>query len=791
MSSPKKSCLGLQSLPVFQLFSSLIPRLFNVNDRETMNRTPVIYIALLTFAYFVSAQTISLSGRVADAAGNPIPGAIVRFSAVSLACTTKIDGTYLLSTMGSAVKTAPSARAAVSAIRYANGSFVFTASVAGSMRATLHDLRGKVVAEIFNGRLAQGERRVSFPLDRFGDQLLLLRVQTNGASVTYRFNLTAGGAVAVTGSAPLSNRLSKTAATTSWLQVDKNGYAAQSRRLTGLTGVYDFTLAASTPPDFGANVKIFDPSMSMSAIQAIVDSCSGATSHFSNLRTAYFFKPGKYSLTVNITTFIQAYGLGMSPDSTVINGFVQARAEHYGSVLGSFWRGAENLFVVPPAGQGDYYATSQAAPFRRMHVKSDLYLSDGGASGGFISDCKIDGTVRSGAQQQYYFRNSAIGGWNGAGWNMFFQGVDNAPASNWPVNPNTVIPAAPVVREKPFITIDGSGNYAVFVPSLSTDAHGVTWAGAAPAGQTLPIDQFFVARAGIDDAASMNAALGQGKNLLLTPGIYHLASPLLVERPSTVVLGLGMATLVADSGTIALKTADAGGITIANILFDAGADESPALLQIGDSGSAGNHATDPICLFDIICRIGGPAPAKIASAVVINSNNTILDHCWIWRADHGAGAGWEVNPAKNGLVVNGNDVITYGQMVEHFQGHQTVWNGENGRTYFYQCELPYDPPAQSAFIDNGNNGFSAYYVAPGVKKFEGWGIGVYAFFEQAPVVEHCAVEVPDVAGVKVHHIVTLSLYGNQGEITHPVNNYGPVTGGIVQQVRVDDYPPIK
>src|SRR5262245_62523469 len=31
----------------------------------------------------------------------------------------------------------------------------------------------------------------------------------------------------------------------------------------------------------------------------------------------------------------------------------------------------------------------------------------------------------------------------------------------------------------------------------------------------------------------------------------------------------------------------------------------------------------------------------------------IVDHTWIWRADHGSGVGWNTNPSAIGLVVNG------------------------------------------------------------------------------------------------------------------------------------------
>ena len=39
----------------------------------------------------------------------------------------------------------------------------------------------------------------------------------------------------------------------------------------------------------------------------------------------------------------------------------------------------------------------------------------------------------------------------------------------------------------------------------------------------------------------------------------------------------------------------------------------------------------------------------------------------------------------------------YGLFVEHYQQYNTIWNGKGGRTYFYQNEMPYDPPSNAAW----------------------------------------------------------------------------------------------
>ncbi len=117
-------------------------------------------------------------------------------------------------------------------------------------------------------------------------------------------------------------------------------------------------------------------------------------------------------------------------------------------------------------------------------------------------------------------------------------------------------------------------------------------------------------------------------------------------------------------------------------------------MEIGPEGSKASHAGNPISLHDIFFRVGGAGVGRAGVDLRINSNDTIIDHTWIWRADHGSGVGWNSNLSANGLVVNGDNVTVYGLFVEHHQEYQVLWNGNRGRTYFYQSEIPYDPPDQ-------------------------------------------------------------------------------------------------
>jgi hypothetical protein len=543
-------------------------------------------------------------------------------------------------------------------------------------------------------------------------------------------------------------------------------------------------------PDLGPNVRIFGPTSPAAEMQAAIDRVYATQEHseFGPDRYALVFLPGEYHLDVPVGFYTEVRGLGATPDAVHITGNVHSDASlPHNNATCTFWRGVEN-FAVTPTGGGNpavaagtmRWAVSQAVPMRRMHIEGNLALHQdhGWASGGWMSDTLVDGAVDSGTQQQWISRNSDWSSWTGTNWNLVFVGVPHAPEGSWPSPAYTKIAQTPVIREKPFLAVNAAGKWSVRVPGLRTDSTGVTWRNAATGGpdaapgRDIPIDRFYIVHPGRDTAASINARLGAGKNLLFTPGIYELTEPIRVTKPDTVVLGLGFATLRPTNGTAAMIAADADGLTIAGLLFDAGPKISPVLLQVGAPGSHLRHRTDPILLADVFFREGGAVVGKTVENLEVNANDTIIDHTWIWRADHGAHVGWTDNLSQNGLVVNGDDVTAYGLLVEHHQQYQVIWNGERGRTYMYQSEIPYDPPDQAAYSSTpGTDGWASYKVASTVHQHEAWGLGVYSVFTYPNVFLTRAIEVPDGKEVRFHDMITTCL-NNYGGIRNIVNDAG-------------------
>jgi hypothetical protein len=581
--------------------------------------------------------------------------------------------------------------------------------------------------------------------------------------------------------------------------------------------------AAPDQPDFGPNVIIFDPSMPVSDIQATVDNIASqmVDNEMGTQRYALLFKPGTYGsaeqpLIIQVGYYTEVAGLGASPSDVTINGHVdvynRCLAPDNCIALVNFWRSLSNL-TINVMGQsgcyasGDFWAVSQAAPMRRVNITGgNLTLMDyctAGpqyASGGFIADSQT-GYIINGSQQQFLVRDSSIGGWSNGVWNQVFSGVVGAPAQSFgptPYDPPpyTTLDTSPLTREKPFLYIDSSGNYNVFVPALRQDSRGTTWANGPAEGTSIPIDQFFIAKP-TDSVQRINQMLASGHNLIFTPGIYHLDQTIKVKRPDTIVLGLGLPTLVPDNGIVAMTVADVKGVKLAGLMFDAGPVNSPVLLQVGTQHAEGSQArehnnwsdpADPSSLQDVFFRIGGATPGKATTSLVVNADNVILDDLWVWRADHGNGVGWTENTADTGVIVNGDNVTAYGLFVEHFQKYELIWNGENGKTIFFQNEMPYDPPDQASWSHDGINGYAAYKVGDSVQTHETWGMGSYSFFNVGPDIHAShAFEVPDTPGVVLHDTLTVFLNGNGG-IDHVVNDTGAAVNNTNQVTNLVSYP---
>ena len=567
----------------------------------------------------------------------------------------------------------------------------------------------------------------------------------------------------------------------------------------------------------GPQVYIFNPTMPLEQIQQTVDRIAAAQTdnQFGTDRYALLFAPGTYGTRDHPFSFKVGYytsvaGLGTSPTDVVINGTIQVRnrcSKGACNALDNFWRSLSNLTINVSPGDDhclsdQTWAASQAAPIRRLQVMGgafklfDACSQPGYSSGGFIADSQFSGAVVNGSQQQYLVRNSRLKQFSNGVWNQVFAGVIGAPnGCDGPkeVCAYTTLSRTPRTREAPFLTSLSTGGYGVFVPDAQGESTGPSWMDHPTPGTLIPLSKFYVAKP-TDSALRLNAELRGGRHLLLEPGVYHLDQTVLVSHPGTVVMGLGFATLLAERGQTALEVQASHGVTLSELLFEAGAKESPDLLRIENGGGSPESRQDPTALHDVFFRVGGPHAGRARRSLVVNADDVILDHVWAWRADHGDGTGWGRNTADTGVVVHGRGVIAYGLFVEHYQKQEVLWDGEDGTVIFLQNEMPYDVPNQAAWRETPQtDGYPALEVAPGVRRFRGVGLGSYSFFNQGqPIFASQAFKVPPgLAPGSLENVFTIFLSrAASGGIRHVVNETGAAstTANADLAVRVMRFP---
>lgn len=579
----------------------------------------------------------------------------------------------------------------------------------------------------------------------------------------------------------------------------------------------------------------------------------GADAQFKGEQWQVYFKPGDYTETscMYLGFYTSFNGLGKTPYDVKLNNIAIPAYLPGGSLGGgennatcNFWRSAENLSVMNTrneqgtAGYGSWrpdafnWAVAQAAPLRRVYSERPVHYdwNYGWASGGYVADCLIAGAGENGdsagtwSGQQFFTRNTKVqGNTFGTTLNNFFMGVEAANNlnsdtgkalrkgngyTNWGIRGATSetdqvggqqvvteITNTPKISEKPFLYLD-NGEYRIFVPAVRENARGISW-GEGKAndgmgeGTSLPLDAFYIAKP-TDTAEKINQQIAAGKNIYFTPGTYHAETPIVVDRKNAILLGTGMASIIPDNGEMALRVGDHDGIRIEGLIFDAGA-SSRLLLQVGTEGTHTNHSGNPIILQDLFFRVGGTTDVltKADDALEINSDDVIGDHFWIWRADHGAGVEWYGNESKHGLIVNGDRVKCYALFNEHFQEYHTLWNGEDGETYFYQNETCYDPISQEAWMSHNGTvkGYSSYKVSNDVENHYATGLGVYNVFiytgktydgKGIGIQLDNAIEVPNKPGVMVENACTQTFANDEkdGGGFYPLSSINHIINGI-------------
>jgi hypothetical protein len=469
------------------------------------------------------------------------------------------------------------------------------------------------------------------------------------------------------------------------------------------------------------SIKVLSPSES-SSVDWWGLYLSRRQAQFSDERLAVLLTHGSHDIEMGVGYYMSLHGVGKSRSDVSVKSFYALDLYDDGSGGGAtqnFWRSVEGLTATNPSLT---WATSQACPIRRSHVQGDLYLSVTGegthwSSGGFLGDTQVDGKLYCGTQQQFFFRND-----------KFLSGTDCGGLSNGAFLGSSgqdaaehvsEVPETPDVAEKPFL-VEDNGQWFIAVPPRTVSSSGTS---GDAVQEMISFSDVYVARAG-DTVAAINAGIAGKRALLLTPGIYNLQGSIEVSQNDFVVLGLGFATLVARTTAAALHVSGQN-VRVAAVLFEAGSTSIDTATQplLNWEGAFGIGS-------DIFSRVGAFPGRSCALTradvhVRVAGQGTILDNTWMWHADHDDCDGVSDSCVdRNGLVVDGSDVIVYGLKAEHMFDDHVLWTGENGQAFFFQCELPYHQP------NFGTSGKVGYHVADHVQQHHGVALGVYIIFDQ-------------------------------------------------------------
>lgn len=534
------------------------------------------------------------------------------------------------------------------------------------------------------------------------------------------------------------------------------------------------------PPKWDTeHVKILDPDDEGACdklSQELIAEMGGGCHHgeFSDSRYAVFLKPGHHRCKFDVGFYTTLLGVGRRPTDARIDA-VQS-ADSCGSALDNFWRGIEN-FSTGYNGTVEWHV-SQAAPMRRVHVNTTIRLGTGWSSGGYMSNCKVDAHVDAGSQQQWFSRNNEMTGWNWGAWSFVHLGCVGAPPTtcdrkNWGYLPaHTNLPKTPIVAEKPYVVLNDDGvTYDLVVPGYERNKVGHNWNGPE---KEIPFDKVYVA-SDKDDAAKINEKLkNEVDHVLLQPGQYEFDEPIRLDKDFQVVLGVGMPTLKSTRGNSLVEVGNTKGVRVSGMILEPGTNTpGPHLLRWGTDTRVGDR-NHPGVMSDVFARVGGRNNStveerQIDAMVEINNSHVIIDHTWLWRADHDV-AGLvrkSRNHVAHGLVVNGHHVRAYGLFVEHTLGDLLRWNGEDGEVYMYQSELPYDV-SQRNYADRG---FHSYRIDDKVRRHKSYGTGVYSYFRDHDVKMDTGIVTPGGTEIRFTNAFIKQLNGFGG-LDHVLNDQG-------------------
>lgn len=464
------------------------------------------------------------------------------------------------------------------------------------------------------------------------------------------------------------------------------------------------------------------------------------------------FHPGTYKFNgdkLRIPFMCSMIGLGKNPCEVVLDNCtitVPCGSEHLqcpgGGATQLFWRDVQNITL-----NGDFeWFTSQECPLRRIICNGDIRLDAPDAlkrqiwsSGGFFGNVFIDGTLSSQVQQQFCFKNvHAKSQRVNSGFNMVFINCDIMNGVNPFCNSHqshVEIQGEPV-KEKPFMIAGG----AIVLP-----------ADFATNGVNFKISKVLSDVVLINPKTPMTEVqllCNTKSGVILTPGVYHWAEPLFLNRSDFVLLGVGWPVIYAGQNKSPILQVIGTDVCITSMLLDVGTGNPSSLIQTGKGTK----------LFDICCRatLEHQSSKTVMAKSMINvvKNAAYLENIWLWVADHGpvkngTKIDWNKYNVPSGLLVSGDDVSAYGLFVEHQSGPMVSWSGENGKCIFYQSEFPYG---------GKSDGSPSYQIDDRVTTHVAKGLGIYAVIPTNNFTFPFAMTSPKKSGIQIESLAGVNWW---------------------------------
>lgn len=208
----------------------------------------VMIFLLMTAVSGMSAQKISLSGKVTNTSGKVISGAIVSLKSKNLKDTTDATGTYTLANGISDIIASPKS-ADVDAVLLENNSIKVKLAQPLKVRIELFDIRGKLLGKYDNPPMST-EYRLDLGRNGNAVNMTMIRISIGHQSSTFRYVKLDNGEYAVRSTAGsfltseygIGSILLKSSASVDSLNVSAAGYKSAVVRIASYEGNVNITL---------------------------------------------------------------------------------------------------------------------------------------------------------------------------------------------------------------------------------------------------------------------------------------------------------------------------------------------------------------------------------------------------------------------------------------------------------------------------------------------------------------------------------------------------------------------